>query len=67
MSGPKQSIYGPIKPFFASSMVYRLVILSNSFYEYFFGSIAIPPLAPPKGTSAIVSLKVIREAKAMHS
>ena len=67
MSGPKQSTPGPMKFFLASSIVYLLVILCNSLGEYLDGSILTPPLAPPNGMSAIVSLKVIKVAKAVVS
>jgi len=67
MSGPKQSTAAPINPFLISSIVYLLVTLSNSFYDNSLGLILIPPLAPPNGTSAIASLKVMREAKASTS
>lgn len=67
ISGPKQSIAGPINPFLASSIVYLLVILSSSAYEYLVGLILTPPLAPPNGIPAMVSLKVIKEASAIDS
>ena len=67
ISGPRTSDYGPMNPFSASAMVYFLVILSSSDYEYFEGSNLIPPFAPPNGTPATVSLNVIRDAKATHS
>jgi hypothetical protein len=67
MSGPRQSIAGPIMFFLDNSNVYLLVILSSSAYEYLLGSILTPPLAPPKGISPMVSLKVIRVAKAVVS
>jgi len=48
-------------------MVYLLVIFSSSVCEYFFGSIYTPPFAPPKGTVAMASLKVMSEARAIVS
>jgi len=56
-----------MKFFLASSRVYFLVILSTSAEEYFDGSNLIPPLAPPNGMFATVSLKVMRVAKATVS
>lgn len=67
ISGPSTSDYGPMKPLLASVSVYFLTILSSSDFEYFCGSNLIPPLAPPNGTPATVSLKVIREARATVS
>jgi len=67
ISGPSTSDYGPMKPFFASSIVYFLVILSTSPFEYLLGSNLIPPLAPPNGMLATVSLKVMRDARATVS
>jgi len=67
MSGPSTSLYGPINPLLARAKVYFLVIFSISLYEYFDGSNLIPPLAPPNGMLATVSLKVMSEAKATHS
>jgi hypothetical protein len=55
---------GPMNFFWQSSIVYRRVIRSNCSTVYFLGSILIPPLAPPKGTSTTAHLNVIRAAKA---
>ena len=43
---------------------FDLVIFSSSITEYFLGSIAIPPFAPPKGTFTTAHLNVIRDAEA---
>jgi len=67
ISGPRQSTYAPMKPFFISSIVYRLVTLSSSALDSSLGLILTPPFAPPNGTSAIASLKVIKQAKASTS
>ena len=58
---------GPMKPFFASSIVNLRVMCSNSFSEYLVGSILIPPFAPPKGTSTMAHLKVMSIARAFTS
>jgi len=67
ISGPKQSTYAPMKPFLISSIVYRLVTLSSSATDSSLGFILTPPCAPPKGTSAIASLNVIKQASASTS
>lgn len=67
ISGPRTSDYGPINPLLASVKAYFLTILSSSDFEYFDGSNLIPPLAPPNGTPATVSLNVINEARATVS
>lgn len=67
MSGAGTSTPGLKNPFFINSNENFRVIFSNSNSEYFLGSIRIPALAPPYGTSTAAHLNVIIADRARTS
>ena len=57
-------MFGPMRRF--SLYMKRRVMASSSSRPYWRGSIWMPPLPPPKGTSAIAVFQVISAASALN-